>query len=104
MAGSVSVTPSESTKTEETIISPTLARPDKDSVSLVSTLIEKSDNSASHSLTSLQPTVTSEVTSLKTETVYGSINLVTRLRDTVLVFTTSPSPSSTITQSPGDIS
>ena len=93
----MSVTPSESLKTEEIITAPTLARPDsQDSVSPVSSLIEKSVTS--------QPTVTIEATNLQTETVYGSINLVTRLRDTVLVFTTSPSSSSTTAHSPGDIS
>ena len=88
----MSVTPSESLKTEEIITAPTL-----DSVSHVSSDVEKSDVTS-------QSTVTGEATSLQTETVYGSINLVTRLRDTVLVFTTSPSSSSTTAHSPGDIS
>lgn len=88
----MSVTPSESLKTEEIITAPTL-----DSVSPVSSDVEKSDVTS-------QSTVTGEATSLQTETVYGSINLVTRLRDTVLVFTTSPSSSSTTAHSPGDIS
>ena len=88
----MSVTPSEFLKTGEIITAPTL-----DSVSPVSSDVEKSD------VVTSQPTVTSEATSLQTETVYGSINLVTRLRDTVLVFTTSPSSSSTA-HSPGDIS
>ena len=98
-----SVTPSGSLKTVETIIiSPSVARPDPVSPTL--SLMSKADSS-SKEVNSLQPSVSSKVTSIMTETVYGSVNLVTRLRDTVLVFTTSPSSvSSTIAPSPGDIS
>ena len=60
----------------------------QDTVSLTSP-VEESDSELSR--VSISPSVSDHVTNLKTETVYGSVNLVTRLRDTVLVFTSASS-------------